>query len=233
MQTDCIIQIVHSLHSRLTKLEKHQKFLGPNFTESEDIEKAISLLQKVISFFDWDAQNKSKRFSTHEIIFNRLLPGNKDLVYFKSKPNLIEMIPSVFKSYEFGFGRGCKAGSAVIVLQIVLNKKLLTDAEIATCIVQTVNEQYSNGSEVCKKVIKRYLSMIKNSLNDEICSRCITPWPPRLGPTEHEFLNNLFKGYGFNPTVTFNANEDHDSDSLSRSSDSLSQPNDLWDTASI
>ena len=212
--TDDITQIAHNLHIRLMKLESTylQTFIGPGYEaayggdggiQNGTMRKAMNLIQKVISFFDWDAPNRSDRFSKHDIIFTRLLSGNSDLSFFNNHAILIEMIPSVFKSHEFGFGRGTKAAAAVIVLQIMLRTKLLTDAEIATCIVETVEQQYSNGSRECEEVIEHFILMIKNSLSDEICSRCITPWPPRLRPDPLACLKHVFEENGFNTTVSY------------------------------
>jgi hypothetical protein len=87
-----------------------------------------------------------------------------------------------------------KSTAAIMVLQTVIGFKFLTDSHIVNCIVKTIHEQYGSGSKECLDVIERFITMIKNSLTDDIASGVVAS----LASTAmHAFSIHLFEENGF------------------------------------
>lgn len=210
-----VLEIVTGLHDRLTKLESaysgnHSCLLGVrNFSElpvsynplpairsTDDI--VYALVESVISYFHWDDENIDERVRDDHLIF-RAIQNNSDLRYFRRN------IPDAAKAEKlrnilWSFGQSSEALAAVISLEIVIQINVLSREDIAKCIINIVLHQYGDGSRKCKNVIRRFLTMIKNKIDDGVCSRCITPWPHPLPENQLDFLKSYFESSGFKTT---------------------------------
>jgi hypothetical protein len=173
---ESMLQIANNIHERLMVLESSAKTndLGAYIGYSGQTEQsALALMSKIGRSFHWTASDMDDRFKCDNIY--TFITNDSDFHHLQSLPK--DDREQILRDLQDRTGNdrnltAIKAGISLIILQIVLDVKILPDIDIAFYIVRAVNSQFylDDCDDHCKNMLQRFITMIKNALNDSIAS---------------------------------------------------------------
>lgn len=213
--THTLGNVALTLNAQLRSLES--RFLGPAYGNSEltpdsnsrfratvnrdtrtrRVEKARKLVDSIVAAFKWFDEDVDRRFCERDV-WSIIGPRNADFVFFQHMNGLkrLDSFKAVLASTQGPHSKS-RVILALILLQISLKMQILSDEEISNCIVSVFEQQFESWRNANNEHLERFISMIKNVLNEQICRMCITPVPSRLRPASMEFLKSQFQDAGF------------------------------------
>jgi hypothetical protein len=173
-------------------------FLGPAFDTPNPIQNISNrdlknLFGEIIGVLGWNAYEMPNRFKD-ENVWGFMRRNRERLRPFEqmSEDELRDIFRPIMRNYNNRY-QPCLAESAAIIIQIALGKNILTDEDISDCIVEMVKLEYGEN----RQQIDRFIQVIKNALNDDICWKCVSQWPPPLLEGPLQYLKNIFVDSGY------------------------------------
>ncbi len=186
--------VLDLLKKQLGKIES--QFLGPHYPGGQrkrdpvipaartvqvlDDETLTHILKQAITdirdAIDFESKDTTKRFEVER--FNAFLRDEASYLHqfrLVEESKLSEIFHQILPSY-IDLNSRLRFLTSVVFLQIVTDKKILTDEEISDFIVRMVKWQYKDGNN---DHVQRFMDLIRGALNADIAASCLNHLTPR------------------------------------------------------